>query len=356
MKIIDVISKLDSTDKNFVNSCYRFTLTASKFELPFFYHQNYKKSEIKDLENQRSLRVDNKFIEIGAIYNSYRLAREKWIIHKPLTFDNTEGCPFCNISVSTPKEISKKANIMLNGFTIIPTLAKYDSIHSMVIFKDHNPYSISINSLKKTFMIAFEFFKLHYTKSDTYPLIYWTCPWKAPSSIHHGHCHLYLAQGKPYSKIGKYINFSENYSHSKYFLDRWIKIHNLLELDLFQNNEVFSFINITPIGNQEIVVIGEPLHDDFHHFLYNLLNALIYKLGVVHFSIIGFPLTNNASALKNAHKWVFEIVDRGHPHQINDNLNFQTVCGSNILSKDPYKLKEKILSSWDNKLKNNCHF
>ncbi|NPA38983.1 MAG: hypothetical protein GXO57_00830 [Thermodesulfobacteria bacterium] len=336
-----IVSKLSLEEKELFHRFYTYYVEEGRLVLPESLKNWAYQKFGENCENQKIVRIINNFTFESTLFNELRAKRpidvkESEDIKKIV--EDTKGDAFCNPLEKTPSDpfgrIEGKHCITASN------IAKYDYIHAVIVFKNHDPYSFSEEEVLDYFDVAERWFlKAHEVYPDAiYPFFMWNCLWKAGASIVHGHAQALISK-IPYGKWMFYKQIRDNYEQmfdSEYLLDLY-KVHELIGLGLTKDGIMF-FAHLTPVKEKEVILIGESFKD-LAWCVSRVLQAY-YELGVRSFNVAGFlPELGTKD-------WVFvKIVDRGDPGARTVDIGgMELYSGTSVVASDPFRVFEFISS------------
>ena len=340
-KLDEIVNNLPTKDKELFDRFYTYYVEEGRLILPEGLKKWAYEKFGKNCERQRIVRVINNFTFESTLFNELRAKRpidvkESEDIKRIV--EETKGDFFCNPLEKTPSDpfgrIEGKHCITASN------IAKYDYIHAVIIFKNHDPYSFSEEEVFDYFEVVERWFnKAHEVYPDAiYPFFMWNCLWKAGASIVHGHAQALISK-VPYGRWMFYKLVRNDYEkkfESEYLLDLY-RVHESLGLGT-EKNGIKVLSHLTPIKEKEILLIGE----NFKDLAWCVAKVLqvYYELGVRSFNVAGF-----IPELGKKDFVLIRIVDRG-------NLGVRTVdiggmelyAGTSVVASDPFKVFEFLAS------------
>ena len=294
---------------------------------------------VERVENQRVVSIKNKFTGEHSLFNRLRTDRpiEAKSNIKIAELEEKENCLFCNPEKKTPSDVFGRVK---GRYCITASnIAKYDSFHSLIIFKEHNPLEIKeawIEDYLRTGERWFEeVFKVE--KKELQKFFLWNCLWKSGASIIHGHIQL-TASGMRYGKLEVMEKVASDYNrefNSDYINDLY-KVHKSLGLAKENEGEKILFY-VTPIKEKEIFVISKARKsDEMANTIYKLLRGYL-GMGVQSFNLAIFQLDGYH---------IVRLVDRGSLEDRNSDIGAMELYAASVISSDPFKLAETIIDKW----------
>ncbi len=346
-QITRIINKLNKKDKELINRIfnieqYKGRLQAPKEMLPWLREKFGSYPLVKE---QKITRINNKITYEGALFNELRTKRpiikEKNEETKKI-INESKNDPFCKPEKLTPKD--SFGRIKGEQSITASNIAKYDAEHGLIIFKEHNPLTITKESFKDHFLTAIKWFeKAHKENPEAkYPFLMWNCLWKAASSIIHGHFQTTLARNEPYERIKYYNKKSEEYEKEhgkKYWEDLWLA-HKKLGLGKTKNGKKL-FVSLTPIKEKETIIISEEIDENLIKTTYHVIERFIKKLGVNSFNMGVYlkPMSKEEWHLPI----IVRIVDRGSINSKTTDIGaMELFTGQNVIGTDPYKVIKEL--------------
>jgi galactose-1-phosphate uridylyltransferase len=145
------------------------------------------------VEEQRIVSIKNRFTREHSLFNTLRSERP---IEAKSTIDleeleEKENCLFCNPENQTPTDVFGRIKGM---FCITASnIAKYDALHSLIIFQEHNPLRINTAWIEDYLRIGEQWFDEVATfrkENELHKFFIWNCLWRSGASIIHGHMQL----------------------------------------------------------------------------------------------------------------------------------------------------------------------
>ena len=318
-------------------------------EMNFWIESNF--GDLESVKNQSFLKITNKVTYEGSIFNELRTKRpvvgDSNFAQVIEEIESAKNTPFSRPLVGTPADTFGR----IKGEYCITAsnIAKYDGLHGLVVFADHNPLLFSRKRVKDYISVAFQWFKKAYETNPKaiYPLFTWNCLWKAGASIIHGHAQMALTEGQAYARIESLrhhaLKYQEQY-RSNYFEDDF-NIHEKLGL-AFRRGNLKIYIKITPIKDKEIVILSPAFDEELSIVLSDVLNSMKETLGVVSFNVatILYPLAKTPEVWEHM-PIVTRIVDRGKLTTKTADFGSMELYGQSVIETDPYLVYDKIIKS-----------
>ena len=296
--------------------------------------REWAKSRFGECERQRIVRITNKLSHESTLFNELRAKRP--LDAKSEVNLEVKDCAFCDAIKRTPADVFGR--VVGRHCLTASNIAKYDCMHAVVIFKEHNPLVSDVDVIDDIFNVVetwFEKANVHNPKA-VYPFFMWNCLWRAGASIIHGHAQALIAE-EPYPKplqLKKIRNrYFENYGSE--YLEDLFYIHNKLGLG-FKFEDTSVFVYLTPVKEKEVLMVSKKLKS----FAKPLSLALkcYYSLGVMSFNVAAYlpPLGEEDLIL-------LRLVDRGNIETKTADIGgMELYAGASVVSSDPFVLAEKL--------------
>ncbi len=334
----EIVENLPEDKKAFFQRIYRFYSEVGRLKLP----ETMRKWAIErfgECEKQRIVRVTNKLTLESTLFNELRArrpidARVSGDIEDMI--EESKGGTFCNPLKKTPEDAFGR----IEGKHCITAsnIAKYDYLHAVIVFRDHNPFVYDEEKIADYLDVAQRWFKKanEYDKDAKYPFFMWNCLWRAGASIIHGHAQALISR-EPYGRQEFYNRIRKSYImeyNSEYFDDIYL-IHENLGLG-FRYNNVRLMAYLTPLKEKEVVMLSNSLSE--------LPSAIALVLRCYHrLGVRSFNLAIFMPAIHDIDTFVTRIVDRGDPlSRTTDIGGMELYAGTAVVASDPFRLAEEL--------------
>ncbi len=296
--------------------------------------EEWAKSRFGDCERQKIVRITNRFTGESTLFNELRAKRP--LDSKSEVELDVEDCAFCNPLNRTPSDTFGR----VEGKHCITAsnIAKYDCVHAVIIFREHNPLVRDSEVIEDIIDVACRWFDAANKRypAARYPFFMWNCLWRAGASIIHGHAQALLSE-EPYSKPLQLSTVRENYrkAYGSEYLEDLFKVHEELGLG-FEVDGVKVFAHLTPVKEKEVLMIAE----EPKQLALPLSKALncYYSMGVMSFNVAIYlpPLGENDLVL-------LRLVDRGYMGTKTADIGgMELYAGVAVVSSDPFAVAEKL--------------
>lgn len=348
--LLSKVSRLNKSEKELFDRIYTLWETEGRLVPPNSMLKWVKDvfGDVESVKKQDFIKITDKITYEGSIFNELRTMRPvvsdinlKELME--LINSNTDG-PFSNPLQLTPEDVFGriKGKYCLTASNV----AKYDGMHGLVIFNEHNPLNFTKEKVRDCFDVSKKWFKKAYESNNKaiYPFFTWNCLWKAGASVIHGHTQLALTEGSAYAKIEEFrhltLRYQEEY-RTNYFDDVYT-IHKNIDL-AFRRGNVRTIVKITPLKEKELMLLSTSFDDELADMVNDILCIYKDKLGVVSFNLIIIlpPLT------KTYEFWthmpiIVKIVDRGSLTNKTTDMGSMEMYAQSIIGSNPYYVMDKL--------------
>jgi hypothetical protein len=307
-----------------------------------------KFGSVDRVSEQKIIKVTNLITFEGAIFNSLRALRprqfEDRLRVEARLLDVAKNDPLNKPLEDTPEDpfgrIWGKYSITASN------IAKYDGLHGMIIFKDHNPLKFSkaeiIDYLDTGWKWAQKAHK--FDPSAKYYFFLWNSLKKAGASLAHGHAQVVLGRYSHYAKIEALrhaaLRYKDDY-RSDYFDDLY-KIH--LDLGLaMEKEETRVLVYLTPIKEKESMLLSPILNHSFKERVYEVLAFFRDCMHVTAFNLgIATPPLNSLPKGWKGFPVIGRIVDRGYPWDGSSDFGTMELYAASVVSSDPFQVAREL--------------
>ena len=303
---------------------------------------------IEAVAKQKIIRMTNRITCEEAIFNPLRALRprqfEDRLKVEALILDRVKDDPFASPSDATPEEPFGRVHgrYCITGSNI----AKYEGLHSIIIFNDYNPLEFSREEILDYISTGRQWAeKAHtYDPDARYYFFLWNSLKKAGASIAHGHAQVVLGRNSHYAKIEALRRASLGYKEefgTDYFEDLY-RVH--LDMGLAVEKEgVRTICYLTPLKEKEIIVLSSGLNDAFSRRIYEALACYRDRLHVTSFNV-GIATSPLGQDLKGWEHFpvIARIVDRGYPWDGSSDFGTMELYAASIISSDPFGVAEVL--------------
>jgi hypothetical protein len=344
-RLLNELSKLTAEEKAAFDRIYKIWRTSGTLNAPKEMYEWIEKhfGSVEAVEKQDFIKISNAIMYEGSVFNELRMNRPQQIVEEDYTdlmleIEASKSGPFEHPLTGTPEDtfgrITGKYCITASN------IAKYDSLHGLIIFNESNPLLFSRERVNDYFNVAQKWFaKAHESNVNAiYPMYTWNCLWRAGASMIHGHSQLVLTEGQAYSKIEKLrylsLRYQEKY-RTNYFEDVY-SIHKNLGLGM-EENGVKIISSLTPIKEKELIIISDSFDDVLANAVSDILNVYKDELNVNSFNlaIILPPMSPTPEVWQHV-PIIVNIVDRGSLTNKTNDIAAMELYAQNIIGSNPY--------------------
>jgi len=233
-------------------------------------------------------------------------------------------------------------------------VAKYDALHGLIIFKNHNPLNFKEKELQDYFSTATKWFNAAHKKNPyaKYPYLLWNCLWRSGASMIHGHMQTVLGQGSHYASIEMLKKADHDYTerYSACYFDDLYKCHEMIGLG-FKSGDLKIFCDITPKKDKEFTIISKKLDKKMIKAVYTAASSIIHDFGVESFNVVLImpPIQEKALFRKKQETgWedfpvIAKFVDRGRlSNKTTDVAGMEMYSGTAVIETDPYRIIDDL--------------
>ena len=311
------------------------------------------------VEEQRVLRVTDRATLEGTLFNGLRAARptdtRTELSDRELEeeISGTEGDPFCRPEEGTPADTFGR--IRGRYCTTASNVAKYDALHGLVVFDDHDPLRLTPEKVEDYLEVGLRWGRraLEEDPEARYLFMMWNCLWRAGGSILHGHAQLTATRGMHYPAVERLRRAALGYAaeHGTNYFDDLHRAHEALGLSLRLSPEpdgtdggVRGFVSLTPVKERELVLLGESLdRPELRRAVGEVLRAYVKDLGVRAFNVACLmpPLTPDGRTWEGFPALV-RIVDRGDPASRTSDIGAMELYAAAVVAADPFRVAEEL--------------
>jgi len=313
---------------------------------------------------QRIVKVTNMVTWEGALFNELRARRPmeaRSTANVARTIEERAGGPFCRPLEGTPSDLFGR----IRGAHSITAsnIAKYDGLHGLVIFDEHDPLEFTAEEVADYIDTAWAWAQeAHRVDPEArYFFFMWNCLWKAAASILHGHAQMTLTRDMHYPKVESLrraaLAYRQRYG-ANYFDDLY-RAHEALGL-AFEvasarsrpehstgysksaasacENGVRVISYLTPIKEKETLLIGDGLNGQLKEGLYRALRCFTGGLGVISFNVAIYlpPIAPVQGEDWEGFPTLVRLVDRGDPITRTCDMGAMELYAASVIGTDPF--------------------
>jgi galactose-1-phosphate uridylyltransferase len=310
---------------------------------------------VEAVKSQRIVKITNLVTMEGSLFNELRASRPmeaKASSDLEETIMSNLGDPFCKPLEGTPADtfgrVRGKHSITASN------VAKYDGLHGVVVFDEHNPLVFSSGEVSDYLDTALAWArKAHDVDREArYFFFLWNCLWKSGASILHGHAQMTLSRDLHYAKVEHLRRSALRYreTHGVNYFDDLYAAHKALGLTLESGNtRILAYL--TPIKEKEVLLISEELDQDLKGSIYKVLRSFVERLGVQSFNLAlyhkPFDSAQDRPITDVEEDWsgfpvVVRIVDRGDPNNKTADIGAMELYAASVIASDPFRVAEAL--------------
>lgn len=344
------LAKLTPEQRDLFDQVFKIWVTKGKLvppkEMIPWIEQNI--GSVEGVIDQNFIKITNTIMYEGSIFNELRTQR-------PITMDanfaemmeeveSAKGGPFDHPLTSTPEDTFGR----IKGKYCITAsnLLKYDGLHGLIIFNDHNPLLFNRDRVRDYFSVAKKWFNKAYTSNTKaiYPVYTWNCLWKAGASIIHGHSQLAVTEGRAYAKVEQLRYLSLRYQEKfrrNYFCDLY-DIHNSLGL-AYERGGIRLIAKLTPIKEKEVMIMAPKFDDSLADFVSDVLNVYKEKLEMLSFNLsVILPPIEKTPEVWDHLPIIVRIVDRGKLSAKTADIGVMELYCESVIESNQYTVIDTI--------------
>ncbi len=345
----EIVESRDAEFRDLFSRIYSVRVCEGKLVLPGAIKE-WAENRFGNCETQKIVRVTNRLSGESTLFNELR-ARRPLDAKSEVSLD-VEDCVFCDPENRTPSDTFGRVE---GKYCITASnIAKYDCMHAVIVFREHNPLVSSQEVIEDIFLVARTWFERanDHDRKYRYPFFMWNCLWRAGASIIHGHAQALISQDmypKPEQLLRLRRQYAEEYNSE--YLDDVYRIHEELGLgfevdcgcggcgDCRDNNndgKVRVMAYLTPVKEKEVVMVADDLVK-LAKPLASVLNCY-YSLGVMSFNVAAYMPPVGEKDL------VFlRVVDRGNMGTKTADIGgMELYAGISVVSSDPFSLAREL--------------
>jgi galactose-1-phosphate uridylyltransferase len=305
---------------------------------------------LQAVRHQRIVKLTNLITVEGALFNPLRAQRPSDAISQDdvaATIEATRGGPFCHPEELTPEDVFGR--VRGKYCVTASNVAKYDGLHGLVVFDEHDPLQITPDRVQDYIQTALRWAKKAHNAdvSARYFFLMWNCLWTGGSSIVHGHMQVALGRGMHYAHVERWRRQALLYrlAHGANYFEDLYRVHDALGLAR-RVGETRVFASLTPVSEKELVLISPTRwldNDDMIVAIGRVLDRYTHRLGTQSFNLVLFQRPIDAAE----EDWtgfpaLVRIIDRGEPQARATDIGCMELFGSSVIKTDPYRVIEAL--------------
>lgn len=348
--IDSIIDNLSPYSRELFNRLFSLTITSGKLSppqsmLPWIEHQF---GSVERVTTQKIVKITNLFTFEGAMYNSLRALRPRQLEDRlsieARIMDRATEDPLANPYLDTPEDIFGR--IKGKYSVTASNIAKYESLHGIVIFDDYNPLDFNLEKITDYLSTAWEWGRQAYAYDPQARFFFflWNSLKKAGATLAHGHAQVVLGRGQHYAKVELLKDAASRYraQYSSDYFDDLYRVHLDMGLAMeSRGNRLFAYL--TPIKEKEIIVLSQDFDSSLAESVYTVLACFRDRLFVSAFNV-GIavpPFVDEEKGWENF-PVVSRMVDRGYPGDGSSDFAGMELYAASIITSDPFICMQQL--------------
>ncbi len=346
----EIVASLSADEKKLFQRIYQVITTVGELRIPNSMQPWVRQQfgSVAAVTRQQIVKVTNMITCEEALFNRLRNSRpievkESRSIAARLA-DVSKSDLFRSPKETTPEDLFGR---VVGKYCITASnIAKYDGLHSMVIFNEFNPLRFSREQIIDYIDVAWEWARKAQAEQPQakYFFFCWNCLWRAGASVYHGHAQMMLTSGRHYAQIEGLRHAAESYRQdygANYFSDLF-QVHHSVGCAI-EKEGVKILVHLTPFRDNEVMLIAEGLNLSLKERIYEVLACLRDRLGVTSFNLglVTPPLAETEESWEGF-PVIARVVDRGDPNSQASDIGGIEIYASNVVSSDPFELARQL--------------
>lgn len=332
-----LIAQLPSLSQSLIDRLFAVSVREGELDIPPGMETGDR--DFHEFERQQIVRVTNRITLESTLFNELRAQRPRDTHVDPgiaIEIEKSRGGAFCHPLTQTPAD--RFGRVEGTYCLTSANLAKYDHLHAVLIFRDHDPYVWEEEKIRDLLDVAHRWCILahHQDPAARYPFIMWNCLWRAGASIIHGHAQVLLAV-EPYRAVEVLHRAVAAYQmeYRSDYLEDLILAHRCMGLTE-QCGDATILAYLTPIKEKEVMIVSRSMEC--------LSSAISRALSTYHqLGVQSFNLAILMPPLGSKGHLVTRIVDRGDLRSRSSDIGgMELYSGTSVVSSDPFRLIEAI--------------
>jgi len=343
------VESLAPVDRERFARIYRVTSADAHLRVPQAMAPWVEKTfgSVPSVETQRIVRVSNRVTGESTLFNELRAKRPvRAALRTDATFeDELADDAWEQPEQATPEDPFGRLRIA-HGITAA-NVAKYDAVHSIIVFTEPNPLEFTQDSITAQLDLARQWLQAaHDDDPDaSYPYVMWNCLWRAGGSIVHGHMQASMARSQHYGKIERMRHDAQAYQaeHGASYFDDLLSVHRALGLAV-EVGSVSAIAHLTPLKEKEVLLLGAGLDRQGAQALFHTLRVFRDSLGVRSFNVgvLMSPLAPSEESWADFTPHM-RIVDRGNLGSRTSDIGGMEMFAESVVASDPFMLHEALI-------------
>ncbi len=292
---------------------------------------------------QTVTRIVNRWTLEGSSFNELRARRPVQRDDAPPPSDDADD-PFCDPERRTPAD--DFGRIRGDRSVTASNIAKWDGLHSLVIFDTHDPLNWSHEQVVDAFRTARRWVEVAHAEHPgaVYPLVTWNCMPRGGASVIHPHLQVVLG-GAPTARVELWRRAAHSYhqQHARPYFEDLAAAHDVLGLAGPALDGVRWLAHLTPVKERELVLLGAELDDAMAASIFRLLSILRDRLGVRAFNLAAYlPPVGPVDEDWGGFPTIVRIVDRGDPVSATSDVGAMELFAQPVVASDPWRLAAAV--------------
>lgn len=347
--LLDTVATLSAESQRAFQDLFDVDVTVGELVLPEHMRRWVERyfGSVDAVVRQRIVKVTNRWTLDATLFNELR-ARRPLEARIPAELADelarTAPDPFCEPEYNTPEDVFGR----LRGQYVITAsnIAKYDGLHGVIIFREHDPLAFDEELVREMVAIASEWFERAHQvdRQAVYPLFMWNCLWKSGASIPHGHAQVSLTRRMHYGKVERERRAALAYRSAtgrRYFEDLY-RVHE--ELGLGRSIDgVRVYASLTPLKEKEVILTATGFDESLARSIYRVVRCLVDDLNVTSFNLVAWlpPLAEPAEDWSEI-PVVVRVVDRGDPLSRTSDFGAMELYAASVVASDPFRVADAL--------------
>lgn len=306
---------------------------------------------VEAVSNQQIIKVTNLVTWEGALYNELRARRPLEIrstANLTKVIEETHNDPFCHPLDGTPADTFGR--VQGAHCVTASNVAKYDGLHGVVIFNEHDPLALTAERVADYIDTAWAWGQQAHAADPAAPYFFfmWNCVWKAAASIVHGHTQMTLTRDMHYPKVECLRRQAAAYcaQYGDNYFEDLQAVHRGLGLG-FTWGSVELAVSLTPVKERETLLMAPSLNDDLKEAIFIVLDTFIRQFGVSSFNVaIQMPPIGPTPEDWTGFPVIARIVDRGDPMNRTGDIGAMELYAASVIGTDPFFVTEALESAF----------
>lgn len=322
---------------------------------------------IRNVEDQRVIVVQDRYLKSEAVYNPLRRKRpqptkEENIFQRDIDDPaQKKGCPFCSPEDNTPSD--SQIGRLTRGIAVTASnMTKFAREHTLVLGA-HNPYEMQESEFTDQMQLLLEWAnkKAALNPSDRFARFGLNRGYKAAGSKVHDHYQGEMRAGSmhfPYAERLNEIAYYYSALRKGDFLADLLEAHKALGLAA-EFGQVKAMSMLVPPKEHGIMLIDNApsdfrkfsMSDDFIKVLWEVQQFMLSEEKVREYNIFILPAPKDPDCLEywRNYRTVAIFVDRGHSINPNADWGYAELSGTAVISYDPFDFAPRLNSFFQNK-------